>query len=668
VLTHPDTNGTAVLRLPAEPQDRQAEVDEIHAEVIKQYEENKLNRFKGKTNNHTTNRSDADKPPDDDQKIIRRLCNEKGGKGKALWAGSVGGYPSQSEADAALCCKLAWLVGPDPDRIDRLFRQSGLMRDKWEQREDYRTRTIKSALAKVTKYCDWSRGGQWQASQAGSDDGDDPGCEEPDQDEPPTAPASSNSSSVGDLNPIHLTDVGNARRVLKDHGANLHYCKPWKSFVCWDGTRWAVDETDEPARMVKRTQAKLFKWAADQIEIIAKVDDDEDRNAKLKNLTALLHHCLKWERDRAITACLNQMKSEAGIPVTPARLDADPWLLSVANGTIELRTGRFREHRREDLITKLAPVRYDPAATCPLWVKCLDKWMDGSANLTRYLQTLVGHCLSGDVSEQALWFLYGSGANGKSTFILTLLAMLGDYACQAVSELLLQKSSEAHPTERADLLGRRFVATIETDEGKRLAEALTKQLTGGDKLKARRMRQDFFEMAPTWKLFLVANHKPTVRGQDLAMWRRIKLIPFLVTITDAEKDKTLGEKLKAELPGILNWALAGCQRWQQEGLVEPEEVKAATAAYQAEQDLVAGFIAECCILNPEVRSQAAKVHEAYADWSGDRMTSPKMFGKRLEAKGFQRKQINGRAWWFGIGLPAPDVTKGPATGANSDEF
>jgi putative DNA primase/helicase len=254
-----------------------------------------------------------------------------------------------------------------------------------------------------------------------------------------------------------------------------------------------------------------------------------------------------------------------------------------------------------------------------------------------------------------MWFLYGNGANGKSTFILTLLAMLGDYAGQAVSELLMQKNHEQHPTERADLLGKRLVATIETDEGKKLAESLTKQLTGGDKVKARWMKKDFFEMTPTWKLFLVANHKPTIRGQDLAIWRRIKLVPFEVTIPEEEKDKHLSAKLKAELPGILNWAVEGCRDWRREELCEPDEVKAATAAYQSEQDLISGFLAECCVLNPEARSQASKLHEAYEEWSGDRMTSPKAFGQRLEAKGYQRRRSNGRAWWIGIGLPNPET-------------
>src|SRR5262249_53818113 len=198
----------------------------------------------------------------------------------------------------------------------------------------------------------------------------------------------------------------------------------------------------------------------------------------------------------------------------------------------------------------------------------------------------VGYCLTAGVQEQCVGFLYGIGANGKTTFLLAVREMLGDYACQAVSELLLERRHESHPTERADLFGKRFVATIETDEGKRIAEGLMKQLTGGDKVRARFMCRDFFEFTPSHKIFLAANHKPVVRGTDLATWRRIKLVPFTVTIPNKERDKTLLDKLRKEFPGILAWAVRGCQAWQASGLAEPKEITAATAGYRSEMDSV----------------------------------------------------------------------------------
>jgi P4 family phage/plasmid primase-like protien len=416
-------------------------------------------------------------------------------------------------------------------------------------------------------------------------------------------------------NKEHLTDLGNAKRVVRRHGENLRYCYPWKRALTWDGKRWAEDDTGESIRMVKETQADFFAWVIRELAVPDEDDDgDEDarerRKARKKRLQAMLAHALKWEEAHEIAACLELVKSEPGIPVRPADLDTNPWLFNVPNGTIDLRTGKLLPHQRGHLITKLAAAHYDPDAKCPLWERVLDRIMGGSGGLIRYLQRTAGYSLAGDVSEQVLFFLHGAGQNGKSLYLGVVKDVWGDYGCQAVSELLMAKNTEAHPTERADLFGRRFVATIETDEGKRMAEALMKQLTGGDAVKARKMRQDFFEMRPTWKIFLAANHKLMIRGGDFAVWRRIKMIPFAVTITEAEKDPHLGEKLKPEWPGILAWAARGCLDWQREGLGEPDEVRKATEAYRAELDLVQGFIDECCFVNGNARAKASALHEA----------------------------------------------------------
>jgi putative DNA primase/helicase len=278
--------------------------------------------------------------------------------------------------------------------------------------------------------------------------------------------------------------------------------------------------------------------------------------------------------------------------------------------------------------------------------------MDGNRDLTGYLQRLVGYGLTGITTEQCLWLFHGAGANGKSTFLCTVLAMLGEYGMQAVSDLLLAKHNETHPTERADLFGKRFVCTIETDEGKRMAEALLKQLTGGDRVRARKMRQDFFEFDMTAKLILAANHKPTIRGTDYAMWRRVKLVPFTVTIGEDEKDKHLVEKLKTELPGVLAWAVRGCLDWQANGLGEPDEVRIATSGYQAEMDLLAGFISEVCFVHPSAKAQSSKLFEAFQEWSSDRWMTQKTFTEALKAKGYELvKGTGGRVFCNGLGLP-----------------
>jgi putative DNA primase/helicase len=374
--------------------------------------------------------------------------------------------------------------------------------------------------------------------------------------------------------------------------------------------------------------------------------------AEKERLVRLLKHYLAWEDARRVAACLEMIKSEPGIAVLPEDLDRDPFLFNLENGTLELRTGTLREHRREDLITKLAPVTYDPDATCPLWLAFLDRVLAGNDDLITYLQRVAGYCLTGDVSEQALWFLYGTGANGKSTFLSTLLAAFGEYGMQAVPELLMVKANESHPTERADLFRKRLVCTIETEDGRRLAEALMKQMTGGDKVRARKMRQDFFEFEPTHKILLAANHRPVIRGTDHGVWRRIKVLPFTVTIPEAEKDRDLATKLRAELPGILNWMLRGCLDWQRYGLGEPEEVTVATDAYRADQDLVAGFVAECCHAHSTLKAPAAALYEAYGRWSGDKTTTQRSFGDRLEAMGYQRERTNKARFHHGIGLLA----------------
>jgi putative DNA primase/helicase len=448
-------------------------------------------------------------------------------------------------------------------------------------------------------------------------------------------PAQDNGTGAHVAGEERFTDLGNARRLVSLHGQDFRYSHPQRQFYVWAGTQWSVDNTGQ-----------LDRWARDVVRglyTLAAAEFDEGARK------ALAAWAFKSESAARLRDMVLLARSEPGIPVLPTDLDRDGMLLNVLNGSIDLRTGRLREHKRDDLISKLAPVVYDHRAACPLWLRFLTRIMADNDRLIAYLQRVVGYSLTGLVSEQVLWFFYGTGANGKSTFLATLLAQLGDYAMQAVSDLLLAKHNESHPTERADLCGRRFVATIETEDGRRLAEALMKQMTGGDRIRARRMRQDFFEFNPTHKLFLAANHKPAVRGGDYATWRRIKLVPFTVTIPDEEKDKALPDKLRGELPGILNWAVAGCLDWQRNGLGEPDEVREATAAYQGEQDLLGAFIAERCLTGDSAFTcKASDLYAAFCRWceasgeaKGREVPSPRNLGEALTAKGFERYTNNG---------------------------
>jgi putative DNA primase/helicase len=420
-------------------------------------------------------------------------------------------------------------------------------------------------------------------------------------------------------------------------------------------------------RRAKETIDALYREAANELRRIGQemkhAADEEAKaalEAQLGKAKELVNFARKSEQAPRLDAMLNLARSELPIPILPENLDADRFLLNVLNGTLDLRTGKLRPHQREDYITKLVPVSYDPDASCPLWHQFLQDIMDGNQDLITYLQRVVGYGLTGDVSEQCLWFFHGAGANGKSTFLGTILAMMGDYGMQAVSELLMAKAHESHPTERADLFGKRFVATIETEDGKRLAESLMKQMTGGDKMRARKMRQDFFEFDQTHKIFLAANHKPVIRGTDHGNWRRIKLVPFTVTIPDEKKDKTLPEKLKAELPGILAWAVRGCLDWQRNGgLAEPDEVRQATANYRAEQDTVAGFLADCCVTHQEFRVQTSLLFKAYVEYSGDKFMSQKTFTQRMADRGYPSERgTGGRHFYRGVTLPADSREEG----------
>jgi putative DNA primase/helicase len=310
-----------------------------------------------------------------------------------------------------------------------------------------------------------------------------------------------------------------------------------------------------------------------------------DHKARMARVEAVLKWALTSESGPRIREMLFHAQSERGIPITHHDLDRDPWVLNVGNGTLDLRTGTLRPHQRDDLLMKQAPVRYDPQATCPQWMQFLYEVMNKDMELVSYLQRAVGYSLTGAVNEDALFFLYGTGANGKTTFLNTVLELMGNYGTQVMSELLMMRHHEQHPTERADLFGRRFVSTAEVDAGRRLSEALVKILTGREKIKARRMREDLWEFLPTHKIWLAANHKPVIRGTDTAIWRRPRLIPFVVTFDGDKKDTTLPDKLKRELPGILRWALEGCLAWKQGGLQEPPGVIAATEAYRQEMDV-----------------------------------------------------------------------------------
>jgi len=438
-----------------------------------------------------------------------------------------------------------------------------------------------------------------------------------------------------------LTDMGNAERLVTHHGADLRHCHPLGRWYVWDGTRFADDERGGIELRAKRTARSIYAEAVDEEDVAVR--------------KAIIKHGVKSEQAERINAMTRLARSEPTIPIGVEEFDADPWLLNVRNGTVDLRTGALAAHARAHLITKCAPITFDATATCPKFLAFLDWAMAGDATLVRFLQRAIGYSLTGNTSERMLLILYGEGKNGKSTLLEVIRALMGDYAMRTPTETLLAKREGGIPNDVARLRGVRFVSASEAEEGQRLAEAKIKDLTGGDMVSARFMRGEFFDFMPAFKIWLSTNHKPGVKGTDRAIWDRIKLVPFLVRIDPADQDRDLRDKLIAEAPGILNWAIRGCLDWRREGMGEPQAVSDATASYRSEMDILAGFIDDRCVVGSTATCTAHQLYSAYQRWceeNGERPITQIQMGRRLAERGYDSTRIGRERTrsWVGIGV------------------
>lgn len=357
------------------------------------------------------------------------------------------------------------------------------------------------------------------------------------------SPAHDKPISTQQLAELPLTDTGNAERLVARHGNDLRYSRAL-GWLCWDGRRWKRDDTGEADRRAKHTVRELYKEAAS-------LEDADER----KNLAVWAKSSESAQRRRNL---LDMAKCEAPIVVIPDQLDQDDFLFNIKNGTINLRTGECRPHDRADLITKLALVEYDPDTTCPTFDRFLDETVCGRKDLSRYIQQTFGMYLSGDISEQTLLIGIGTGSNGKNTLIDQMTDIWGDYAAEAAPDLLVAQKHRAHPTEIADLFGKRLVIASETERNEHLRVQFVKRLTGDARLKGRFMHKDFFEFRRTCKVILITNNKPVISERTHAIWRRLRLVPFDNVVADKDQDKALPEKLRAESSGILLWLIQGC--------------------------------------------------------------------------------------------------------------
>jgi len=445
---------------------------------------------------------------------------------------------------------------------------------------------------------------------------------------------------VGEVDP-HAegkSELGNAEKLVRQHGADFRYIAAW-GWLVWDGQRWVRDDTGEVVRRAKRTVRAMYAEA--------EAYEDEAR-------TKLVAHALRSESAGQIKAMIELAQSEPGVAAKPSEFDTDVWLLNVANGTLDLRTGLLREHRREDMITKLAPVAYNPTAFSLRFGEFVQWMYSERPGMIDYVQRLLGYSLTGLANEHVLPIMWGSGGNGKSTLLDLVGRVLGDYAATASAAMLVDRKGGEMTNDLARLFGTRFVVAHESDEGAKLAEGLVKQMTGGDRLSVRFLHKEFFEFLPTFTIFLVTNHKPRVRGTDEGIWRRLRLIAHEAKVTEEMKDRDLAEKLWDDAEAVLAWLVAGCAAWKARGLTMPEEVRLFTSDYRSEQDLIAEFLEDHTVADYKATCFKSSLYKAYSLWAeerGERPISQKALSQKLQERGYlETKDTRNNRCWLGLRL------------------
>lgn len=423
------------------------------------------------------------------------------------------------------------------------------------------------------------------------------------------------------------TDTGNGQRFIALNGDQLRWVKAAGRWYIWDGKRWARDDNGEAERRAKETARSIL--------LEAREETDKDHAKKLSSWA------FQSQSRTRITNMLELAKSETGITVPIDSFDQAPFLLNFNNGTLDMKTGELKPHNPAEYITKLIPLDYDESAKCPTWIKFLNEIMDGNQAIISFIQRAMGYTLAGDASEQILLILHGLGANGKSVLMETLLNAVGpDYASNTEIKTLLSRDLKGGATnELARLRGQRLVTVNEMPGRGKLDESRIKELTGGDTITARFLYAEYFSFKPTCTFWIRTNHKPDTHGQDYGLWRRICLVPFSVTIPPEKQDTKLQKKLEAEWPGIIRWAVMGCLAWLDEGLRMPDEVKAATKEYQHEQDTMAPFIEDRCIIDQTASSPVSTLYAVYKAWaetSGEKTLTLNRFSRELSERGFKK--------------------------------
>lgn len=558
--------------------------------------------------------------------IVKAAAGAKnGGKFVALYGGDTAGYTSSSEADMALCSILAFWTGCDASKMDVIFRSSGLMREKWDRPQSgstYGALTIQKAIA---------------------------GCSQV------YSPKNSYSASFkqGEVNAqteqtgqrlYSFDDTGNAQRFVDLFGDKVRYCYTDKRWLWYDGRKWCTDMTGA----VKRLADKAVACMSAELKVYEQTDADEGTDMA----KAFEKHMKSSRSNKSKNAMLNEVMHH--VPILPSQLDRYKAALNTPGGVIDLKSGALAPHDPKNYFTKITAVEYSENADCPRWTAFLDDIFGGDKDLIRYVQKAVGYSLTGATSEQCAFFLYGTGRNGKSTFIDIIRDIFGDYAANIQPETIMARSNQstAINSDIARLKGARLVTSVEPNEGVRINEGLLKQLTGDDTVTARKLYGDEFEFKPEFKLWMATNHKPVIRGTDTGIWRRIHMIPFTVQIPEEKIDRRLKYKLSAELTGIFRWAVEGCLLWQKEGLKMPRAVLEEVREYRREMDVISAFVEDKCTVGKGLSVKSSQLFAAYLNWAEQnneyRMSSTK-FGMEL-AKRFEKVKGRGCNYYSGITL------------------
>jgi putative DNA primase/helicase len=589
-----------------------------------------------------------------EDEVLERIMNGKeADENMRLMNGNwKGRYTSQSEADIRLLNALAYFTDKNPSLMESMFRRSGLMRPKFDEKEKgtYKgSLEIQDAIDYVPSTYSEDRAA-WEATKEAKKKKVKKSQEQPHE-------IDQGLEQLGDTPPEQLpdwitgpyNDMWNAERLTEHCGIDIRYCRKQESWYIWNDKFWEEDKLDYIRSKADETIMNLYHYKTLMYERYGKSESKEAKQCYTEFVSWLSKSRNTGRKDNMI----RETGSKRGIGILPEYFDADPWLLNCKSGTIDLKTGEIKPFERKNMITKIVPVEYVQDAKTPQWDNFLGRIFDNKKDLIEFMQRAVGYSLTGGIQEQCMFVCHGSGANGKSTFINIIQDMLGEYA-KGTNFSTFAVKNDSNTNDIARLAGSRFVSAMEVGENKWLNAALIKQLTGGDKISARFLHKEFFEFVPTFKIWMGVNHKPGINETDYGTWRRIKLIPFEVTIPDSEKDEELPNKLKAELPGIFAWALKGCLMCQKEGLNPPGEISAATEAYRGEMDTIQAFIDECIQKKEGNCVRSGDLYNVFKLWCEENgirkpITSTK-FAVKMQEKHFKKDRNKVMRYWEDIQL------------------